>query len=141
MLLGVRILKDVQNVNSFEKTPVAEFTAGDTNTVYFQLVDETQKARYMPLQGATLYCSVENIDANKQITRFAAQPFQADDRSIWALQFLPTDKIQGTCNLRVVLTEGTIIHNGIAKCVFRIHPNRTLDIAGAGYNIDPPNQF
>lgn len=137
MLLGVQILKDVQSVNSFEDVPVAEWTAGDTNTVYFQLMDLTQGIRYIPATGATLSCVAENLDLNKQITRFAAQPFSADDRSIWSLQFLPSDKLQGTANLRITLTEGSVIHHGIAKCVFRIQPNQALDFAGTGYNIDP----
>lgn len=142
MLLGLRILENVQSVNSFAEVPVARHTRGDLATVYFQLVDLNQGGvRYVPLAGAIVKCTIENIDSNKQIKRFASQPFQSDDRSIWAVQFMQTDKIQGTANLRIQLIEGTIVHNGVARNVIRIEPNETLDLAGKGYRIDPPDEF
>lgn len=147
MLLGARILNDVQNVNSYDKADVAQFTKGDPATVYFQLVDlSVDKAvdgynppgrRYVPAVGAVLSCVVECIDSNIQITRFATQPFVSDDRSIWALQFQASDKVQGTANIRITLTEGSTVRTGLIKHALRIQPNTCVDIPGLGYNIDP----
>lgn len=147
MLLGARLLNDVQNVNSYDAADVVEFTVGDPITVYLQLMDmSVDKAserfnppgrRYVPASGATLQCVVEAMDANKAITRYALMSFPADDRSIWGLQFLGTDKIQGTANIRFTLTEGSVVRSGVIKCAVRIQPNSCIDLPGAGYNIDP----
>lgn len=130
MLLSARFLNDVANVNSFEHADVAEFTEGDPASVYFVLIDASlDKAidgfmpsgrRYVPIAGATLQCTVESIDDDKQIVRFATQPFPQDG-SIWRLDFLATDKIRGTANLRFKLTEGSIVRSGIVINGLRIH--------------------
>jgi len=145
MLLGARMLIDVQGVNSFEVTPAAEFYAGDPATVYFQLIDQSLDRsidgfnppgrRYMPSPGATLNCVVQSIDDNKRVTRFATQPF-ANDPSMWALQFLASDLIKGTCNLYLTLTEGTVVRSGTVKCAIKIHANSGLNLAGQGYSFN-----
>ena len=129
MLLSARFLNDVANVNSFEHADVAEFTEGDPASVYFQLIDASLDKvvdgyvpagrRYVPAVGATLQCTVESLDDAKQIVRLATQPF-SNDGSIWKLDFLSTDKIRGTANLRLKLTEGAVIRTGVVKNAFRI---------------------
>lgn len=131
MLLSARILNDVAGVNSFEYSEVAEFTEGDGASVYFQLIDLTLDKpnegfvpagrRYVPATGATLQCTVESIDDSKTIVRFATAVYATDDRSIWRLDFLASDKIRGTANIRLKLTEGGVVRNGLMKSALRIH--------------------
>jgi hypothetical protein len=130
MLLSARFLNDVANVNSFEYADVAEFTEGDPASVYFQLIDSSlDKAvegfvpagrRYVPASGATLQVTIESLDDSKEIVRSATQPF-ANDGSIWKVDLLATDKIRGTANLRLKLTEGSVVRSGLVKSGFRIH--------------------
>jgi len=129
MLLSARVLNDVSNVNSFEYAEVAEFTQGDAGSVYFQLIDSSLDRslagfvpagrRYMPATGSTLQCVVESLDDGKAITRFASQPFAADP-SIWRLDFLSSDTIRGTANIRLKLTEGAVVRTGLIKSALRI---------------------
>lgn len=135
MLLSARFLNDVANVNSFEYALVAEFTEGDPASVYFQLIDASlDKAidgfvpsgrRYVPAAGATLQVTVESIDDAKEIVRLATQPF-ASDGSIWKVDFLATDKIRGTANMRLRLTEGAVVRTGLVKSGLRIHSTTCL---------------
>lgn len=135
MLLSARFLNSVGNVNSFEYAEVAEFTEGDPTSVYFQLIDASlDKAtrgfvpsgrRYVPAVGATLSVVVESLDDAKLITRFATQPF-ATDGSIWRLDFMSSDTIRGTANLRLRLTEGSVVHTGLVKNGLRIASTTTL---------------
>lgn len=131
MILSVRFLKDVASVNSYELDDVASFTEGDVVSVYFQLVDSSldksiqgfnpSGRRYIPASGATLQCVVTNIDDSVKVTRFASNPF-ANDTSIWKLDFFATDKIRGTGNLQLTLTEGAASTRGLVKSGFRIVP-------------------
>lgn len=135
MVLGVRFLKDVASINSYEYAEVGEFTEGDVVSVYFQLIDITlDKAiqgfnpagrRVVPATGATLQCVVQNIDDAVKVTRFASNPFP-DDRSIWKLDFFATDKCRGTSNLKLALTEGANVTRGLVANGFRIAPKDTL---------------
>lgn len=130
MLLGARFLNDVANVNSFEFADIAEFTEGDAASVYFQLIDASlDKAsqnfkpsgrRYVPASGSTLQVIVESIDDSKTITRYATQPF-SQDGSIWKLDFLSSDTIKGTANLRLKLTESGVLRTGVVKNGLRIY--------------------
>lgn len=133
MLLSARILKDCANVNSFEYADSAQFTKGDVVDVFFQLIDSSLDTasenfippgrRYMPATGATVLATVENIDDAIKIVRPAVQAF-ATDGSIWKLSFFASDNIQGTANLRLVLTEGTKVTKGLLKNAFRIAADR-----------------
>jgi len=121
MLLSARFLNQVSSVNSFEYASNAQWTAGDTVSLYIQLVDLTLDRavqgympagrRYMPADGATLQVTLTNIDDAVQIQRFAVQPF-ANDPSIWRVDILSTDPIQGTCDVLLALVEGSNKTNG-----------------------------
>jgi hypothetical protein len=129
MLLSARFLNDVANVNSFEYAQVGQFTRGEAASVYFQLIDDSLDGalkgfapsgrRYIPATGATLSVVVNSIDDAKKITRVATNPFP-DDRSIWKLDFLTTDKIDGTATLQLTLTEGSVVRKGLVKNGLRI---------------------
>jgi hypothetical protein len=129
MILSARFLNDVSNINSFQTVEVGQFTEGDSASVFFQLIDSTLDLankgfnppgrRFIPATGATLQVIVDSIDDAKKITRSATNPF-LDDRSIWKLDFIASDKISGTANFQLVLTEGTIIKRGVVKSGMRI---------------------
>lgn len=130
MLLSARFLNDVASVNSFEYADQAEFTEGDTTSVFIQLVDVSLDRaqdgyipagrRYVPASGATLQCTVESIDDSKTLVRYATQPFSADG-SVWKLDILGTDNVRGTANIRLKLNEGGVVRNGLVKNGLRIY--------------------
>ncbi len=121
MLLSCRMLLDVGSVNTFKYVQRVSFTAADPQTVYFQLLDASLDTsadgfsppgrRYMPAAGASLSVVLDSIDISKRITRTATQPF-ASDPSIWSVSVLASDTIKGTVNLKLALTEGTVIRRG-----------------------------
>jgi hypothetical protein len=132
MLLSARPLIDVANVNTWQQSPVIEFTAGDAASVFFVIVNASldrelapSGRRYVPAAGATLQCSVEALDDTKKLTRFAVNPFP-DDRSIWRLDFTTTDQIRGTASLRLRLTEGGVATTGYAKNILSVSSSTCL---------------
>lgn len=124
MLLSARFLSQVASVNSWNYTDSAQWTQGDTVTVYLQLVDMTQdKAvqgfvpagrRYVPATGATLSVTLVNVNQAVQITRLATQPYTSDG-SIWKFTVLASDAISGTCDVKLSLNENGTITSGVAK--------------------------
>lgn len=131
MILSARMLFNVSSVNSFEYTNSFEFTEGDAPTIYIQLIDKSLDLfergyyptgrRYIPATGAILECTLHNIDDSKKVIRFATQPF-IQDGSIWSIGLLPTDKIKGTADLLLTLTEGTKITRGRVSTAIRAMP-------------------
>lgn len=122
MLLSARFLNQVASVNSFEYADNAQWTAGDTVTLYFQLADLTLDRpsggyfpagrRYMPASGATLNVTLANVDTAVQLVRAATQPYPTTDPSIWSVSVLATDLIRGTCDLVLNLREGSTLTSG-----------------------------
>lgn len=119
MKLGLRVLDDVQTVNSLEEATEVSVVSGDPVDLYFQLVDGLRDAaspayRYMPTAGATLSLILDNLDIAKRVTKVASQPFS--DLSIWkvSLTALETAKLKGTVSLLFTLTEGSVSRNGRA---------------------------
>lgn len=114
MRLSARILENVSGVNAYDYADAAEMTAGDAPTIYFQLIDLSKDRaekgfvpagrRYVPAAGATLSVVLDNIDDSRKVTRAATQPFPQDP-SIWAITLLTTDKVLGTVNMKLTLTE------------------------------------
>lgn len=131
MLLSARMLKDVAGVNSYEYDTQVQWTEGDTTTIYFQLIDSSLDnssqgfqppgRRFVPAAGATMSVTLENIDDARKLTRLATQPF-ANDGSIWALQIQASDKIRGTPQLRMTLTQAGVVTSGLVKNALKIHP-------------------
>lgn len=130
MLLSARMLNAVAGVNSFEIVDSARFSQGDTVTIYFQLVDSSLDTssrgfspsgrRYIPATGATLQVILTNIDDAVQVVRYATVAYPADDRSIWSVSVLSSDKIAGTADMVLKLTEGGVITNGRLIAALRI---------------------
>lgn len=112
--MSSRFLLDVNGVNSFEYSAQVEIASGDTQNVYFQLIDASLDRseqgfnppgrRYCPAATSTLAVTFVNTDSAKQFVRAATQPF-AQDPSIWTVPILGTDPLLGTVNLKIILTE------------------------------------
>ena len=131
MLLSARMLTDVQNVNSFEYVDQVEFFEGDTLYLYFQLTDSTQNRvdqgympagrRYVPASGSTLQVILDNIDDAKRVSRAATLAFPNLDNSIWKVQVLANDKISGTVQMKLMLSESGTTKNALIKGAVRIY--------------------
>lgn len=97
MRLGLRFISAL-DVNHIHYLDSVTLTANCANTLYMQLVlldsdSESNLMRYIPPANATLQLRFEHIDSKYVINRLASQPFVNDDRSIWSVQILPTDRI------------------------------------------------
>jgi hypothetical protein len=133
MHLSARILENVSGVNSFDYANQATFTEGDTPTIYFQLVDLAKNkasegfvpagCRYVPEADATLTITLDHVDSARKITRAATQPF-ANDPSIWSFVILTTDKLRGTVNMKLALSEDGKVTNGLKQAALGVE---TLD--------------
>ncbi len=133
MLLSCRFLIDVANVNNFEQVASVELYSGDTQTVYFQLIDASLDRaeqmfnpagrRYCPPATSTLQVTLVNVDDALKIVRTATQPY-AQDPSIWSVPFLASDPLKGTAALNLVLTEPSRTLNA------RFAPGSVLRIKG-----------
>lgn len=131
MVLGARILNDVAGVNSYGYTDSARSTEGNAYDLYIQLVDESvdpasdgfwpSGRRYMPVSGASLQVTVGFIDDAKKIIRACTQPF-AQDPSIWKLSVLSTDHWRGSADLKLKLTEGSVVTYGFVRLALSIEP-------------------
>lgn len=127
MLLSARPLVDVVDVNHYRPATELVVNKGDAAGLYFQLVDLEQLPRaqswmpgglrYVP-SGSPLTLSVEfvNIDAARAFTRFGVQPF-AGDGSVWRVDLMASDVLDGTGALRFTLTEGVVVRSFLVPAV------------------------
>ena len=111
MYLTANILKNVQNVNSFEYSEQVKLRQGNAATIYLQLADGDQLGsdgrplRYMAESGATMTITFSSIVASYSVTKTATQPY-SNDTSIWSVAINATDRIaQG--NMVFSLIEAT----------------------------------
>lgn len=124
MLLSARILENVSSVNAFDYAETAALTEGDTPTIFFQLIDLARDRadkgfvpagrRYVPAVGATLQVTLDHIDSSRKSVKTAVQPF-ATDPSIWSFTVGSSDKLRGTVNLVLQLTEGLKVTKGVVQ--------------------------
>jgi hypothetical protein len=129
--IAIRLLDDVQSVNSLELATEVSVAAGDPLTINLQLVNTMRLSwdlnspvvRYMPAAGATLSITFENIDISKKITKVASQPF-AQDGSIWRVELMSQDtaKLRGTISLGYTFTEGTRVVSGRLLAAILVMP-------------------
>lgn len=124
MLLSVRPLKDVGGVNVFRPAERFYLTVGDAPYLYFQLIDKSLDLaeegfkppyrRYAPAVSATLQVTLESIDTDKVLVRYATQPY-TQDPSIWRLALLSSDILRGTVVMKVKLVEGAATVYGVLQ--------------------------
>lgn len=111
MRLAFKILENVYNANAFEEVREHQIQQGNPDTLYFRIVNQekdegyTNALRHLPGVSATVTVKGNHIDTNKSFSRTASQPFAADDRSIWSIPILATDRIQFN-GLTAVLVDG-----------------------------------
>lgn len=113
------------DVNNYTVVDSVQFTAGDTISCYFQIIDASKNAaiygsnpsglRYVPAVGATLTVTLENIDSDLAITdRACTQPF-VGDASIWMVSITAFDTIEGIMQMRLKLTQSAVVTYGLKK--------------------------
>jgi hypothetical protein len=122
MLLSARILSPFSDVNNFDVAQVFQMSSGEQQVMTFQLIDAAKcpptqcfypfGLRYMPAAGAVLQCTLQAIDGNQNIVRYASQPYPTQDPSIWQLTLMSTDTLVGTFALKLSLSEGGVIKKG-----------------------------
>jgi len=133
MLLSCIFLTGVANVNVYNESEQFQMTEGDTATVYIQLRDlavqtafqgyKNPGRRYIPAAGATLSVQIDTMNsANAAVlTKTATQPFP-NDPSIWMFTLAATDPVAGTKRIKLRLTEGATITNGIVNSALLVTP-------------------
>lgn len=108
MKIYIRALKNVDSVNAWAYQASASSYQGQSNDVYFQIVnkDRGEYFRYMPASGATCSIFFPNLDNDKKITIQAVQPFPQDS-SIWMVTIASNQNVS-TGNVVFNLTENSI---------------------------------
>lgn len=124
MQISARILDNVSDVNSYTAVRRLELTEGDLPKIYVMLVDASKDRaedgffpggrRYMPAAGSMLSITLDHIDTARKLTRVATQPFPLDP-SIWMIELMPTDKVLGTVNMILSLTESGKTSKGLIQ--------------------------
>jgi hypothetical protein len=117
-MISVRILDAVGGQNIFGYTTELKMAYGDTTYLYLQLFDPAINPasegfnpgglRYIPATGATMNVTFLSLDATKQFSRAATNPF-AGDTSIFRVSILATDPLIGTVSLKIVLNESSVL--------------------------------
>jgi hypothetical protein len=107
--LSAQILKNFQNVNSFQKASEWTIRLDEPNTLYFQLIDLDQDGlRYIPT-GASPSVQVvfPAVNPNNVITK-TATAVSTLDGSLWKVDLLSTEK-PSSGNVQFILTEGGVV--------------------------------
>lgn len=133
MILGIRLLDNVTDVNHFKIVESIKLRLGEANTIFIQLVDLSQNKdgdpeglRYIP-QGAVNKVIIEfpSLNDANSFSRIASQPFPGDS-SIWSVDILETDvPISG--NIIVTVEEDGKKKRAIAELALSVE-----DIDGIG---------
>lgn len=129
MLLSARAIADAQSINGFRYATEVTLNRGDAGTFSFQLVDLDQMLpqhgynppglRYIPADGATVTVQFQNLDAAKQFSRVATNPFPGD-KSIFRVAILGSDPLDGTQSLKITLIEGAVVRSFLLRGILRV---------------------
>ena len=108
MKIYIKALKNVDNINSWQYSSQSTVYSGQTNDLYFQIVDRDRadSTRYIPVSGATCSIYFPNLDNAKKLTIQASQPF-AQDSSIWKVTVAANQNVSSG-NVVFNLTENSI---------------------------------
>jgi hypothetical protein len=128
MLLTAQLLDQVVDANNWMNVSDVRLTQGDSPFVYFRLVnatlDQSSKPpgrRYMPLAGAVLTATLQNVNSANTLLKTCTQPF-SQDPSIWKFQILSADGLRGTYTFTLQLTEGTVVTYGRVSNAIAVVP-------------------
>lgn len=113
----LKSLDSVTSYNSFCEIKTLEVVNGNQTDLYFRIIqknstscEDCDNLRFLPSSAATLQIMFENLDEALQITRYATMVYPNDDRSIFKVTLLSTDKISGA--IKAILTD-----NGISETI------------------------
>jgi hypothetical protein len=102
--LSAKPVINYQNNNSFDYASEWNIRQGESNTLYFQLVDLDQAGlRYMPQSGTSVSVIFPSLNTNNTLTITAIQA-SADDKSIWKVD-LTANQIPSTGNVNFTIVE------------------------------------
>jgi len=104
MRLGIRVITNYQNINSFTFAQEWMIRSGDTKTLYFQLVDldSIDQIRYMLPSGSSVTVSFPTV-GGVALEKVATQT-DVLDSSIWGVSILDTDQLSsGSVYFEVVI--------------------------------------
>lgn len=92
MRLSAQILKNFQNLNSFDKATEWNIRQNEANTLYFQLVDLDQDGlRYIPTgTSVSVNVTFPAVNPANAITKVANQ-VNALDKSLWSVNLTDTE--------------------------------------------------
>lgn len=123
MRLNAKILKNVNNVNSWVYANQAFVSEGQSNIIYLQIVDldqstdpSVEKSQAFPqnpiryISSATdisLEATFPSLDEDSVFTVVGSQPF-SQDKSIWKFE-LSDDQIPSTGTIELKLTEASVV--------------------------------
>lgn len=105
-MLGFKFVENYYDINHFEVVETSTFTPTQDAYIFIQLV-HVNGLRYIPATGATVEVTFENIDTSHNVTRLAVG-VNPEDRSLWKVSILSTDKIANG-SMVVKLTESPSI--------------------------------
>lgn len=108
MRLSLKILKNYNNLNSFEFGETAFLREDQTNLIYIQIYDIDRNMRYLsPELVADISMDVifPSIN-NEKIYTVAAQMVSPDDKSLWLITLTP-EQVVASGSVKVVFTEKT----------------------------------
>jgi hypothetical protein len=100
-MLGFRFIDNYININRFTVVDEKIFTPNQESEIFFQLSDSV--IRYIPITGAIVEVTFENIDSSHVVKRLATL-VSVDDRSIYKISILPNEVIAAG-SMIVKLTE------------------------------------
>ena len=119
MRLSAKILKNINNVNSFEYSNQTYLYQSKANEFYFQLVDLDRNIRYLTQASVyTLQCTFSSIDDTQILNINATLPF-ADDKSIWKVSFTSA-QLPKSGGFKITLTEDSIVKYFVIQSVINV---------------------
>jgi hypothetical protein len=130
MRLGLVMLDPNSTLNNLKYLREVYVNQGDTATILFQIVDlDTVDGnnlignRYVPTSISTMRVTVTSVNDAKTLVLPVAMAYPSDDRSVWqfSLTAYQTTMAAGI-NLSVVLTQGTLVNNIVARNVLFVNP-------------------
>lgn len=112
MKLALIALKNYSNINSFQEVTEISLQQGNPSTLYFRIVDLDQSTgdgkyfRFVPSSNATMTVTLTDLDINNTVIKVASMPASLDDRSVWSIPILSTDRITKNSLIATLTTSG-----------------------------------
>lgn len=129
-------IEDVSSYNDFYEIDEIELTQGEAKSIYLRLIlvrpsdsdDKLANIRYLPSIGSTMNVQFMALDSNLAFTRPATMVFPNDDRSIWKVEILASDKISFG-GMKLQLTEGAVTKTIMPSAATKL---KTISTDGSG---------